>query len=68
MQIIDEEYSKLKADSIMLSQIAGYVEDFCEDEHDTTLIAVVALLADYYYLKSEDLDQTLTRLKRYRTN
>jgi hypothetical protein len=68
MQITDEEYSKLKADSIMLSQIAGYVEDFCEDEHDTTLIAVVTLLTDYYYLKSEELGQTLTRLKRYRIN
>jgi hypothetical protein len=66
MQITDEEYSKLKADSIMLSQIASYVENFCEDEHDTTLIAVVALLADYYYLKSEDLGETHTRLKRNR--
>lgn len=67
MQITEEEYSKLKAESIMLGQIAGYVEEFCEDEHDTTLIAVVALLADYYYLKSEDMGETLTRLKKFRT-
>jgi hypothetical protein len=63
MQITEEEYHKLRAESIMLGQIAAYVEDFCKDEHDTTLMAVLSLLSEYYYLKSEDTIQALERIK-----
>ena len=37
----------------MLSQISGYVEDFCKKEEDTTLVAVLRLLAEYHNLLSE---------------
>lgn len=62
MQITDEEYGKLKANSIMLGQIAGYVEDFCEEE-DTTLVGVMKLLSEYYYLKSDAINQDIESIK-----
>lgn len=66
MQITEEEYKRLKEDSLMLGQIACYVEDFCEDSEYTTLMAVMALLADYYYLKSDDVHQQLQKLQNNR--
>jgi hypothetical protein len=62
MQITDEEYSNLKANSIMLGQIASYVEDFCKEE-DTTLVGVMKLLSEYYYLKSDAINQDIERIK-----
>jgi hypothetical protein len=63
MEISQEEYHKLKAESIMLGRIGTYVEEFCEDKEDTTLMAVLNLLAEFYYLKSEDINSALDRLK-----
>lgn len=37
----------LKSNSRMLGQIANLVAEFCEDENDTTLLAVARLLAHY---------------------
>ncbi len=48
-----EQYNELKSHSLMLSQISGYVEDFCKKEEDTTLVAVLRLLAEYHNLLSE---------------
>jgi len=48
-----EQYNELKSNSLMLSQISGYVEDFCQKEEDTTLVAVLRLLAEYHNLSSE---------------
>lgn len=49
--------------SMMLSQIASYVEDFAETEDDTTLMCVVRLLAEYHQLKADQHYEALERLK-----
>jgi hypothetical protein len=48
-------------DSIMLSRIAAYVEDFAQSDDDTTLLCVLRLLAAYYELKSEQLYNAIER-------
>ena len=47
------EYKELLEHSRMLSRIAAYVEDFCEEEEDTTLAGVLRLLAEYHELKAD---------------
>jgi predicted glycosyltransferase involved in capsule biosynthesis len=46
----------------MLSQIAGYVENFCGEE-DTTLMGVIKLLAEYHQLKANHLYDRLSSLE-----
>lgn len=41
--------------SIMLSQIASYVEDFAKSEEDTTLMCVLRLLIAYHDAKVGEL-------------
>ena len=55
-----EQYDELKSNSQMLGQIGGYVESFCKGEEDTTLNAVLRLLAEYHSLMS---DYHYTRLE-----
>jgi hypothetical protein len=59
--ISEAEYKELKDYKQMLSMISVYVELFCHEE-DTTLMGVIRLLAQYHYLKSEELYQHLDRL------
>jgi hypothetical protein len=54
------QYEELKSHSQMLGQIGGYVESFCKGEEDTTLNAVLRLLAEYHSLMS---DYHYTRLE-----
>ena len=54
MEISEKEFKELKSHCQMLGMIASYVDDFC-DEEDTTLTGVMKLLADYHYLKGENL-------------
>ena len=56
------QLEQYKRSSIMLSQIAAYVEDFCNEE-DTTLVGVVRLLAEYHQLKADNLYEKLEKLK-----
>lgn len=62
----DKHYERLLKDSVMLSQIAAYIEDFCRpDSEDTTFMGVVRLLAEYHSLKSESLYYTLESLQKH---
>ena len=63
MEITEAEYTELRESFLMLSQISSYVEDFCEED-DTTLMGVLALLAEYHYMKSDDMYHRLDNLKR----
>lgn len=63
-EIEDKHYNALVEDSLMLSQIATYVENFCEGE-DTTLMGVVKLLAEYHNLKCERYYRVLDDLHRH---
>lgn len=50
-----QEYADLKRHSQMLGQIANLVEDFTEDDDDTTEMAVRRILSELYLRRSEDL-------------
>jgi hypothetical protein len=63
MELTNEQYEELQAQSRMLGAISCYVEDFCRDE-DTTLIGVVRLLAEYHELQSDCLYTKLEELKK----
>jgi len=47
--------------SLMLSQIASYVEDFAKPEEDTTLLCVLRLLAVVYELKAGEIYRAIER-------
>lgn len=51
--ITKEQFDELKSHSQMLGIIGGYVESFCKGDEDTTLNAVLRLLAEYYSLMSD---------------
>lgn len=51
VEIDSEELDRLKNHSRMLSQISAHVEDFCEDDKSTTLLAVLVLLHKYHTLQ-----------------
>jgi hypothetical protein len=61
-EITEAEYKELINCMSMLNQISAYVEDFCEEE-DTTLMGVIRLLAEYHYLKSDELYLRLNNLR-----
>ena len=48
-------------DSLMLSRIASYVEDFAESDDDTTLLCVLRLLAVCYELKADEIHRAIER-------
>jgi hypothetical protein len=48
-------------DSIMLSRIAAYVEDFAQSDDDTTLLCVLRLLAVVYELKADEMHRAIER-------
>ena len=48
-----EQFDELQSHSQMLGQIGGYVESFCKGDEDTTLNAVLRLLAEYHSLLSD---------------
>lgn len=48
-----EQFDQLQSHSHMLGQIGAFVENFCDGEEDTTLNAVLRLLAEYHSLMSE---------------
>jgi len=47
--------------SLMLSQIAAYVEEFAETENDSTLLCVLRLLVAYHELKQAELYRAIER-------
>lgn len=63
-EITKEQLEELESHSIMLGQIAAFVEDFCEDENDTTLVGVVVLLAKYHQLESDRLYHMIDEWKK----
>ena len=62
-EISEAEYKNLTECFHMLGQISAYIEDFC-DEEDTTLMGVLKLLAEYHYLKSDELYLRVDELRR----
>lgn len=58
-EITKERLEELESHSRMLGLIGAYVEDFCEDEDDTTLVAVLRLLANYHSLEADRLDHAI---------
>jgi len=53
----------LNKHSGMLSRICGLVSEFCEDEEDTTLMAVARLRAKYYDSMSHESWEFVEKLK-----
>ena len=51
----DLETERYKEHSLMLGQIAGHVEKYCESPEMTTLDAVKLIIAENYELKAEKL-------------
>jgi len=53
-----ERIKELESHSAMLGQIAGYVEEFCQDDEMTTLEATRWVVASYKKLLAEkELDE-----------
>ena len=48
-------------DSLMLSRICAYVEDFAETTEDSTLLCVLRLLVAYHELKQAELYRAIER-------
>lgn len=63
-QITDEEYKHLQECSAMLGRIASHVEDFVEYEEDTTEIAVLRLVSQYYFMRSDEAHDMVLRLQK----
>ena len=59
----EEEFSILRDRSLMLGVIAGYVEEFCEED-ETPLMGVVRLLARYHEETSRNLCYVHTKMRR----
>ena len=60
----DHELQRLKDNSVMLGQIAGYVADFCEDSEDTTLMGVMRLLSKCKQLEADKLEQDVYMMSK----
>lgn len=61
MNISEQEYNELKSHSHMLGVIGMHVESFC-DEHDTTEIGVLKLLAEYHTIKADEMYARIEKL------
>lgn len=64
-EITQERLNELESNSRMLGQIGAYVEDFCKDEEDTTLIGVLRLLSAYHSLESDAFDHAVDWHKKH---
>ena len=63
-QITDEEYNHLQECSAMLGRIGSHVEDFIKDQEDTTEMAVLRLVSQYYFMRSDETHELLLRLQK----
>lgn len=54
----------LSKHSVMLSRICGLVGEFCEEEEDTTLMAVARLRAKYYDLMAHESWEFVSKLEK----
>ena len=63
-QITDEEYDHLQKCAAMLGRIGSHVEDFIKDEEDTTEMAVLRLVSQYYFMRSDETHELLLRLQK----
>lgn len=52
---MNDDIEELKRQSRMLSRIAAHVEDFVENDDDTTFICVLRLLARYHQMEADSL-------------
>lgn len=59
-----EEVERLRNHSVMLSRICGLVSEFCEDDEDTTLMAVARLRAKYYHLMADEAFAIVQKLEK----
>ena len=60
-ELTDEQFKELQYQSQMLGRIGSYVEGFCEDEEDTTEVAVLRLLSEYHFLKSDEIHSLIAK-------
>ena len=63
-QITEEEYNELCSHSAMLGRIGSHVEDFVLHEEDTTEMAVLRLVSQYYFMRSDEVHELLLRLQK----
>lgn len=63
-QITDEEYHHLQECARMLGRIGSHVEDFIKDEEDTTEIAVLRLVSQYYFMRSDEAHELMLRFQK----
>ena len=63
MKYTDAQIEELHKHSIMLGQIATYVQEHAQDAEDTTLMCVLNLLDKYHACKSEQAFMKLQQLK-----
>lgn len=57
----ENEIESLKRQSRMLSRIAAYLEDFVENDDDSTLICVLRLLARYHSMEADSLHELIAK-------
>jgi hypothetical protein len=60
-----EQIKNLLDHSIMLGQIATYVEEFAQESEDTTLMCVLNLLYKYHACKSDQAFMKLQELRQH---
>lgn len=60
-ELTDEQFKELQKQSQMLGRISSYVENFCEDEEDTTEVAVLRLLSEYHFLKADETHNLIAK-------
>ena len=60
-ELTDEQFKELQYQSQMLGRIGSYVEEFCQNEEETTEVAVLRLLSEYYFLKSDEIHSLIAK-------
>lgn len=62
IEITQQEYDELKSHSGMLGRIGSHLEDFCKNEQDTVEVAVLRLLAEYYFFRSQEANEMMDKV------
>ncbi len=58
-----EEFETIRDRSFELGIIAGLVENFYDREKETPKVGVTRLLKQYHYMKFQDMESYLNKLK-----
>lgn len=62
--LTQEEFESLRDRSFELGIIAGLVENFYDRETETPKVGVARLLKQYHYMKFQDMESYLTKMKK----